>query len=113
MKTLKGTLTIDFKAVIPQQLLDDMRAAALRPDATAFLLATQAKHPVNDDAFVAAILKNAVRHSTRDNLLALFHEAGVGGTVSPATVDVIELPEDFGGSVQPQVVTPSNTTKES
>lgn len=106
MKTLKGNLSLDFKAIFTQQHLTDLRQEATAPNATPFLRNVQANHPVNDDAFLGAVLKNALRHFTRDAIVGLFNESGVGGTVSPASIDIVEVPEDFGGSVQPVVVRP-------
>lgn len=104
MLTFKGTLNLDFKVIFTDQHVADLREAAAASDATQFLKYVQAKHPVNNDAFMAAIAKNAIRGNTRDKLIELFSGSGCGGTVSPAVVDIIEVPQDFGGSVQPVVI---------
>lgn len=104
MQTFKGSVTLDFKAVVPAQFLADLRRQAQAEDATPFLKQLQAAHPVNDDAFVGAVLKNGLRHSLRDSLIQLFVDSGLGGTVSPATIDIIEVPHAFGGSVQPVTI---------
>lgn len=103
MQTFKGEVSLPFKVVVPQQFLDDLRTMAQSPDATPFLKQVQLNHPENDDAFVGAVLKNAIRHNSRDQLVELFNVSGLGGTVAPATIEVIEVPHDFGGSVQPVV----------
>lgn len=104
MRTFKGTLSLDFKAIFTEQHLQDMREAACAQDATPFLKQVQLTHPRNDDAFLSAILKNAVRGHTRDSIVVLFNDSGVGGTVSPVSISIIEVPEAFGGSVQPIVI---------
>lgn len=106
MQTFKGTLKSDLRVVVPQQFLEAMREAAQDSDATPFLKQVQANHPVNDDAFIQAILKNGLRKNIRDRIIELFAEAHLGGTVSPATIDLVEVPHDFNSDTpQPQVIT--------
>jgi hypothetical protein len=48
-------------------------------------------YPEDDDAFVGSVLKNGIRHRIRSDLVALLESSGLGGTVSPATLSVIDL----------------------
>lgn len=91
MQTFQGTIGLDFKAVVPQQFLDSMREQAKSEAATPFLKHVQAAYPTDDDAFIGAILKNGVRKHVRDSLVSLLESSGLGGTVSPATLAVIDL----------------------
>lgn len=105
MRTFKGNLTQSFKLTISDGFLQTMRAGAQADDASVFLKQTQAAHPKNDDAFIAAVLKNGLRRSARNNLGDLLQNTeGIGGTVSPAVVEVIEGVDEFDAHVGIQTV---------
>lgn len=106
MKTFKGTASFDFKAVVPQQFLDTLREQAVDPEQTTpFLAEMNARHPKDDDAFLEAILKNGVRRNISDYIKGNFIAAGLGGSVSPARIEVTGMPPGFEDTkVVPQVV---------
>lgn len=105
MKTFKGTTSMDFKIVVPDQFLADLRAAAQADDATPFLKQLQERHPENDDAFLAALLSNGVRKYVRNAVAEFLVTSGLGCTLSPATITVTEAPRDHDAApAVPQVV---------
>lgn len=93
MKTFKGTVGLDFKAIVPDVILAALRKDAQDEDTTPFLKQCQAQFPTDDDGFLAAIIKNGVRRELRESLVSLLERGGMGGTVSPASLGVIELKE--------------------
>jgi hypothetical protein len=102
MKTFKGVISSDFKIVVPEQFVAGLRRDA-KAEGAVFLKIADTQHPVNDDAFVAAVLKNGMRQHLRATLAELFINSGLGGTVSPATIEIVEVPhgfEDGGVAVQ-------------
>lgn len=86
MQTFQVTLTIDTRAVVPEQFLQEARKEALAEDATAFLKAVQAMYPEDDDQFMLAIVKNAFRAHVRTSLLGFMMRSQIGGSVSPVKV---------------------------
>lgn len=90
MQTFKGTVSLDFKAVVPSTFLQECRDIAAGDNPSPFLLAVQKQHPVNDDAFIAAVLSNGVRRTLRNSLADLLHTSGMGGTVAPASITITE-----------------------
>lgn len=106
MKTFKGNTTFEFKIVVPDQLLKDLRADAKLDLSSEFLRIADQRHPENDDAFLEAIIKHGVRASVKANLLELMANSGMGGTVSPPSVNIIgKVPDGFDTHVQVQVLT--------
>lgn len=105
MKTFTGRIQSDFRIVVPQQFLEGLRRDAKLEGAVFLKIADQA-HPENDDAFLAMVLKNGMRQFLKANMLELLANSGLGGSVSPATVEIIEVPHegDFHAEVSPQVV---------
>ncbi len=104
MKTFKGTITSDFKIVVPDQFIANMRNDAKKEDAV-FLKVADTSHPVNDEAFIEMILKNGMRQHLKATLLELYANSGLGGTVSPARVEIIGVQEDHDAPVGVQVIT--------
>lgn len=94
MRTFKLVFGLDLKAVVPQRFTDDMRMAAQAPDATTFLANAQALFPdrVQDEEFTMHIVKHGIRRRIRESLVDLFTESGLGCTLSPASVELIEVP---------------------
>lgn len=98
MKTFSGSISCNFRIVVPQQFLDALRRDA-QSEGSTFLKVAQAAHPENDDAFLAMVLKNGLRTHLKANTIELLVNSGLGGTVSPAKIEIIEVPEDFEPSV--------------
>lgn len=109
MRTFKGTLTQDFKVVVHEDFIKDMREAAQQEDASAFLKAIQAKHPLNDDAFCEAVISNGLRIASRDALARQIDSPVTGGTVSPARVSIISCIPEHDADANPQVLVKSAT----
>lgn len=106
MKTFKGVISSDFRVVVPDQFIEGLRRDA-KSEGAVFLAIADKQHPVNDDAFVAAVLKNGMRQHLRATTAELFLNSGLGGTVSPATIEIVEVPHGFeDGGVGVQVVKP-------
>lgn len=87
--TFKGQGSLDFKVVVNRKWLEFWRNDAQREHASPFMKQAQAAHPTNDDAFIEALLKNGIRVCLRENLVELFKMTGLGGTVAPATVEIM------------------------
>lgn len=86
MQTFNLTCEFDLKAVVPEQFLKSMREAAQAEDATEFLQRVQADTAEDDDEFVLALLRHALRRIVGNAVLQEFQAVGVGGTFSPAKV---------------------------
>lgn len=90
MQTIKLSLGIDLRVVVPQTFLDSARTESRADTATPFLKQLEAKNPEDDDAFIAGLVSNAVRIYARHALVDFLTASGVGGTVSPVSVEVQE-----------------------
>lgn len=104
MKTFKGTVTSDFKVVIPDQIVAKFRTDAQSEGSTAFLKKANEMHPVNDDAFIEMVLKNGLRSFLMHNTKELFLFSGMGATVSPARVEVAAVVHEHDAPVNINVV---------
>ena len=103
MKIFHGKVSMDFKVVVPDAFIKAMREASTFDDAK-FLKRAADLHPTNDEAFIQLILSNGIRVASRQGLLQLLSD-GVGGTVSPATIELLGVPQDFDTDVQPVLLT--------
>lgn len=97
MRTFKFTLGLDFKVVVPDAFVKEIRAAATAPDASAFLSMVQSEHPDDDEAFILTVLKNGIRKEMRFQLLAMLQHSGLGGTVAPASIEPIDISDALTG----------------
>lgn len=86
MQTFGLSLQLNLSAVIAQQFLDEARKEAQSPEASLFLKTMQEKYPDDDDQFMLAILKNALRTTLRLKTLEFMSRSGVGGSVSPVQI---------------------------
>lgn len=86
MQTFGLSLQLNLSAVIAQQFLDEARKEAQAPEASLFLKTMQEKYPDDDDQFMLAILKNALRTTLRLKTLEFMSRSGVGGSVSPVQI---------------------------
>uniref|UniRef100_A0AAU6W2D9 Uncharacterized protein n=1 Tax=Pseudomonas phage Drael01 TaxID=3138533 RepID=A0AAU6W2D9_9VIRU len=91
MQSYAITLQLSLKAVIHDKFLQEARAEAVAPDASLFLRTMQAKFPEDDDQFMLAVLKNAMRTTVRRGTLDFMARSGVGGSVSPVQVVAEEI----------------------
>lgn len=90
MKTFKLTLSIDLKAIVPEQFEQAMREVAEADDASEFLKNTLTQFEDDADGFILHVLKHGLRRCVRENVQALFEQSGIGGTLSPVTANVID-----------------------
>jgi hypothetical protein len=106
MQTFTGTLSTEFRIVVPEQFLAALRADAIAEGATERMKQLHAQHPVNDDAFVAAILKAGLRNCVRENIAELYVNSGLGGSVSPVKIEITEVPDvEFDSApARPEVI---------
>ncbi len=104
MKTLKAHLSLDVKVVVPEQFIATMRKDGAE-GAAAFIKKAHELHPVNDEAFIELVISNGLRTSLKANLLELFANSGLGGTVSPAKVDIVSQAPDHDAPTNVQVIT--------
>lgn len=86
MRTFDLTCGIDIRAVVPEQFTQGWRTAAKADDASEFLKRTQEQFPDDDEGFTLHILKHGMRRCIRAELLKLFEQSGIGGTLAPASV---------------------------
>lgn len=91
MQTFKLDLALQTRIVVPQHFLTAMREAAQAEDANEFLKSTQERFPEDDDAFILAVLKNGLRKHVRHSVLDLFGGSGLGGSVSPLSLAVLDI----------------------
>lgn len=91
MQTFGLTLQLNITAVIPKQFLEEARREATAETATPFLKVIQEKYPEDDDQFMLAVLKNALRTGIRLDLIAFMARSSVGGRVSPVQVIAEEV----------------------
>jgi hypothetical protein len=112
MRTFKGIAELSFKIVVPAQFIAQFREAAQAEDASEFLKLTQARHPENDEAFGQAIISNALRRVIRNSMAEELHQVGLGGTVSPVTMEMVGMAPDHDAPVAPQVVEVSRKADE-
>lgn len=86
MQTFKLSVEFDLKAFVPEQFLANMRAEAKAEDATEFLKRVQAEFPEDDDGFMLALLRHAMRRIVGNAVYQEFQAVGLGGQFSPAKV---------------------------
>lgn len=90
MKTFKFELGLDMKVVVPQQFTEDLRKEAIAEDSTEFLKQAHAAYPEDDEQFLMFVLKNGIRKQTRQFLAHMFESSGLGCTLAPARMRVID-----------------------
>lgn len=88
MRTFKLTLSLDMKAVVPEQFTQSLREQAVAEDATDFLANAQKLFPDDDEGFTLHILKHGLRNNVRSEIAKLFERSGLGCTLSPVTAQV-------------------------
>lgn len=93
-RTFRGSATLDFKIVLTDKHITDLRELFAEPKATPFMKLVNEQHPVNDDAFAEAILRNGVRGFLRDALVSMLNQNGFGGSVSPAKIELLATPPE-------------------
>lgn len=106
MQTFRASFTLDLKAIITQNFLDDARKEAQSEEATAFLKECQSRFPEDDDQFMLAIVTNAFRTTIRHNTLWFMSQSGIGGTVSPVQVSnrEVTVPKVFSETPPPEKI---------
>lgn len=104
MKTFKAKLSLDVKIVVPDQFITQMRKDGASGLAV-FIGKMHEAHPTNDEAFIEAVLSNGLRTSVKANLLELFANSGLGGTVSPAKIDIVGQAPDHDAPTNVHTIT--------
>lgn len=104
-RTFKGTVSCDFKLVVADQFIQELRTHALTDEASVSLKYFNERHPKDDEAFVEAVLANGLRVHYRNSAAELIGKTqGVGGSLSPATVSIIGVVPDHAAEARPQVL---------
>lgn len=89
MRTFKMELHLDFKTIVPDPFVASLREQAQAEDASDFLKKMHAEYE-DDESFILAVLKNGVRRHVRESLAKLHAESGLGCTLAPARLAVID-----------------------
>lgn len=101
MKTLSISIALSGKITVPddivKQLRTDAQSAAANSDiskefADQYAIDMNAKYPEDDEAFVQALLKNALRSIIRTGFAEDVNRMGCGIKLAPAQVEV-SMPE--------------------
>jgi len=105
MRTFTGTYSGTFRIVVTDDLVAEFRKEAQTSHSKA-LAAAHAAHPTNDEAFVEQVIKGGLRAVVKCSLAdAIYDTPGMGGTVSPAKIEIVGLPADAAQQhVEPQVL---------
>lgn len=90
MRTFKIELALDTKVVVPESFTQTLRAQAIAPDASDFLIHANKKFKDDDEGFTLHIIKHGIRREARNSLAELFARSGLGCTLSPARATVID-----------------------
>jgi hypothetical protein len=95
MKTFTIKATIEGKLTVPESLVQSLRHEAVtsaHESPQPQLSRIHLEHPTDDDAFVQAALKNALRQIVRHGIIADIGGLGVGVRIAPPQVSV-SVPE--------------------
>lgn len=100
MKTLAIAIALNGKITVPDSVIKDLRfeasAAAANPELTdghdKYAAEMHVKFPDDDEAFVQALLKNALRSIIRNGFVEDVRGMGCGIKLAPAEVEV-SMPE--------------------
>ena len=97
MKTFSITIGVQGKITVPDSVVRDLRIEAAQEPGDAggdaFLHALHLRTEGNDDEFVQAALKNALRNIVRNGIINDIGNMGVGVKAAPAIVTV-SVPEN-------------------
>lgn len=105
-RTFKGTVACDFKMVVSDQFIQEMREHSRTEHASPGLKAMVERHPTNDEAFIEQVLSNGLRVHYRNCAAELIGSTeGIGGTLSPATVVVYGVPSNWEAQAVPDTLT--------
>ncbi|CAI3971356.1 hypothetical protein VAC51_00027 [Variovorax phage VAC_51] len=97
MKTFSITIGVQGKITVPDSVIRELRITASEDPANGgdkFLFDLNARTQGNDDEFVQAALKNALRNIVRNGILNDIGGMGVGVKAAPAIVTV-SVPENI------------------
>lgn len=86
MRTFEMSAALDFKIVVPDEFVKNMREAARAEDASAFLKSAEEMHPQDDDEFILMVLRNGIKRRLRDSVLELTKSSGLGGSFAPVSI---------------------------
>lgn len=93
MKTLAISIKIEGKVTVPDLVIAAVRAEAqLEVGSDVFLSRINAEFPTDDEAFIQAALRNALRNIARNGIIKDIGGMGVGVKCAPAEVTV-SVPE--------------------
>lgn len=94
MRTFDLDIGINIRAVVPESFTKDMREMCHpeHPSTTTFLQKAAALHPIDDEAFTLFVLAHGIRRNVRAELAVFLQEVGIGGTLSPAKVQMTGTP---------------------
>lgn len=98
MKTFSITIGVQGKITVPDSVIRELRITAAQAPGEeggdAFLHALHLRTVGNDDEFVQAALKNALRNIVRNGIINDIGNMGVGVKAAPAIVTV-SVPENI------------------
>lgn len=97
MKTFAITIGVQGKITVPDSVIRELRITANEAPSDGgdqFLFDLNARTQGNDDEFVQAALKNALRNIVRNGILSDIAGMGVGVKAAPAIVTV-SVPENI------------------
>lgn len=94
MRTFDLEIGIDIRAVVPESFTKEMREMCAKdhPNTTEFLQKAANLHPIDDEAFTLFVLTHGIRRNVRAELAVFLQQAGIGGTLSPAKVQMTGTP---------------------
>lgn len=94
MRTFDLDIGINIRAVVPDSFTAEMRAMSKpdHPSTTTFLQTASNMHPLDDEAFTLFVLTHGIRRNVRAELAVFLQQAGIGGTLSPAQVQMTGTP---------------------
>lgn len=105
MRSYDLTLSLDMRAIVPEQFTQEYRKQAQAEDASPFLKQAQEQFPDDDEGFTLAVLKNGMRIGVRAAVIDLFESSGIGCHLAPAHLKQRDrTPPENAAPVTPEVV---------
>ena len=94
MQTFDMSASMDFRVVVPEPFLQQMREGCKLEDASEFQKFAQSTYPDDDDEFILCILRNGLKRHIRNTTIELLQSSGLGGSFAPVQLKDREPPID-------------------